>query len=142
MSMLNLIYPMFAMVLLSVTVLGILFGRRVRSVRSGRVEMRYYRTYQGAPEPEEALQAARHFANLFEAPVLFYAGCLAAMIAGIGDTLTLTLAWIYVAARTLHAYVHLGRNRVRHRMLVYFTGWLALIALWIDIVVRVASRAH
>ena len=33
----SLVYPMFALVLLSMIVLGVLFRRRVRAVREGRV---------------------------------------------------------------------------------------------------------
>lgn len=141
MSTLNLIYPMFAMVLLTATVLTILFRRRSRAVREGAVSSRYFRLYQGDSEPEASAPAARHFANLFEAPVLFYAACLAAMVAGMGDLITLTLAWLYVLARVIHAGIHLSSNRLRRRIAAYASSWLVLLALWIDIVVTVSQRS-
>ena len=64
--------------------------------------------FQGSAEPEFAAKPARHFTNLFEAPTLFYAGCLAAMVAGVTGTRRGALAWGYVAMRYLHAYIHLG----------------------------------
>ena len=76
---------------------------------------------------------------LFEAPVLFYAACLAAMVAGFGDVVTLALAWGYVGARALHAFVHLRGNRLRKRAAAYGLSWLMLLALWVDIVLRVAT---
>lgn len=136
----RLVYPMFAMVLLTATVLVILFRSRVRAVRENKVSIKYFRIYQGEIEPEETAKPARHFANLFEAPVLFYAACLTAMFTQDTGMAALTLAWTYVAARLLHTYIHLGANRVRHRLRAYFAGWLVLMALWIQIVVHVAMR--
>jgi hypothetical protein len=140
MSSLNLIYPMFAMVLLTVVVLATLFRRRVRAVREGKVSSRYFRIYQGDSEPELSAQAARHFVNLFEAPVLFYAGCLAALAIDLGGALLLSLAWLYVSARVLHALVHLRGNRLRMRIAAYFCSWLVLLAFWISLVIAVAQR--
>ncbi len=141
MSKFNLIYPMFVMVLLTATVLVVLFRRRVRAVREGKVSSRYFRIYQGESEPEPSAQAARHFTNLFEAPVLFYAACLAAMVVGLADGLTLTLAWAYVLARLIHAFVHLGGNRLRQRIAVYMLSWLVMLALWLRIVIAVAMSS-
>ena len=86
------------------------------------------------------MKPARHFANLFEAPVLFYAGCLAAMLAGITGWAVLSLAWAYVTARYVHAYIHLGGNRVRYRLRAYFVGWLLLLGLWVYVAAAVALR--
>ena len=48
------------------------------------------------------------------------------------------LAWAYVAIRAAHAYIHLGANRLRQRIPVYFASWGVLLALWITIAVGVA----
>jgi len=141
MSELSLVYPMLAMVLLTFAVLIILFRSRVRMVREGLAPVSYFRTFQGSIEqPEFTVKPARHFANLFEAPTLFYAGCLAAMVTGITGTLVVVLAWLYVAMRYLHAYIHLGGNRVRYRMRAYFASWIFLLVLWVTIAVGVALR--
>jgi hypothetical protein len=136
-----LVYPMLAMVLLTFGVLILLFRSRVRMVREGHAPVSYFRTFQGAvEEPEYTVKPARHFANLFEAPTLFYAGCLAAMVVGVVGPWVLALAWAYVAARYVHAFIHLGGNRVRHRLRAYFVSWLLLLALWIQVAVTVAMR--
>jgi hypothetical protein len=131
------IYPMFAMVLLTAAVLVILFRSRVAAVRSGLVSKAYFRLYQGEVEPESTAKPARHFANLFEAPVLFYVACLAAMITHITGPVMQILAWTYVAARLIHTSVHLGGNRLRKRVRAYFFSWLVLLAMWIYLVVEV-----
>ena len=125
------IYPMFAMVLLTAFVLATLFRSRVGAVREGLLSAAYFRIYQGETEPESSAKPARHFVNLFEAPVLFYVVCLAAMITHFTGIAMQALAWIYVAARVVHAYVHLGGNRLRHRMRAYFFSWGVLLAMWI-----------
>ena len=141
MSELSLVYPMLAMVLLTFGVLIVLFRSRVRMVREGLAPVSYFRTFQGSVvEPEFTVKPQRHFANLFEAPTLFYAACLAAMVTGVTGTLVVVLAWAYVAMRYMHAYIHLGGNRVRYRMRAYFASWLCLLAMWITVAVGVATR--
>jgi len=133
-----LLYPMLAMVLLTFGVGVVLFRARRRSVREGHTPVSYFRVFHGSPEPEFLAKPTRHFTNLFETPTLFYAGCLAAMVAGVVDSAVLALAWAYVAARLLHAWVHLGGNRLRHRMPVYAVSWLLLLSLWIYVCVSAA----
>ncbi len=125
---------MFAMVLLTFTALVILFRSRVRAVREGHVPVTYFRLYQGAAEPESTAKPARHFTNLFEAPVLFYVACLAAMVLHVNGYAMQVLAWIYVAARLVHSCIHLGGNRLRWRVRSYFLSWIVLLAMWIGLV--------
>ncbi len=138
MSTYALVFPMFALVLLTAVVLTVLFRSRVRAVRAGKISAKFFRIYQGETEPEETAKPARHFSNLFEAPTLFYAGCLAAMVTGDSGMVVQILAWAYVLARALHAYIHLGQNRLGRRINAYFAGWIALLALWTHVVVHAA----
>jgi hypothetical protein len=132
-----LVYPMFAMVILTATVVVMLFRRRVHAVREGLVTTSFFRIYQGAPEPESSAKAARHLSNLFETPTLFYVACVTAMVAQQAGALMLALAWAYVAARVAHAAIHLGSNRLRWRIRAYSLSWLLLLAMWLDLVVGV-----
>jgi len=132
MSGFPLVYPMFAMVLLTFAVAVVLFRARIRAVREGHTAVSYFRTFAGSPPELEFLaKPTRHFANLFEVPTLFYAGCLAAMVVGATGAPALVFAWGYVATRLVHAWVHLGGNRVRHRFRIYLISWVFLLALWI-----------
>jgi len=141
MSGFPLVYPMFAMVLLTFAVAVVLFRARIRAVREGHTAVSYFRTFAGSPPEQEFLaKPTRHFSNLFEQPTLFYAGCLAALVAGVTDAGAVTLAWVYVATRLAHTWVHLRGNRLRHRVPIYFASWLALLALWIYVCVAGALR--
>jgi hypothetical protein len=142
MSGFPLVYPMFAMVLLTFAVAVVLFRARIRAVREGHTAVSYFRTFAGsAPEQEFLAKPTRHFANLFEVPTLFYAGCLAAMVVGATGPTGLVLAWGYVAARLAHAWVHLGGNRVRHRFRIYLASWIFLLALWFYVCSAVALKS-
>ena len=135
-----LVYPMAAMVLLTALVLTRMVLGRVAAVRRGEVDARFYKTYQGDEgEPRKAAQRTRHFVNLFENPVLFYAACITAMVTGQGTGLLVWLAWAFVICRTIHAFVHLGSNKIPPRMAIYGTSWVVLLAMWGTLVVRVAS---
>lgn len=134
-----LIYPMFAMVLLTFTVVIGLFRSRVASVASGNVSASYFKTYSTTDvEPESSLKFSRHFINLFEVPTLFYAGCIAFIATAQTDVIAIALAWVYVGCRIVHAVVHTGSNRMKLRIRAYFLGWLVLLALWVYLVARVA----
>lgn len=137
--MYTLVYPMAAMVLLTFIVLVRMVRGRFAAVGRGEVDARFYKTYQGADEPRAAAQNTRHFINLFENPVLFYAACVVAMVTGQGGGLMVWLAWAYVACRVLHALIHLGSNRIPPRMAVYGASWLVLLAMWGMLVAGVAS---
>ena len=136
----RLVFPMFAMVLLTATVLVRLFRSRVRAVREGQLPASYFRIYQGGIEPDYAIKTSRHFVNLFEAPTLFYVACVAAMVTRAGGAVMLALAWCYIATRLAHAYIHLGPNRLRQRIRAYFSSWLVLIAMWVWLVFSVATQ--
>jgi hypothetical protein len=138
----SLIYPMFAMVLLTVAVLFRLFRSRVRAVREGQLSLSFFQIWQGGTEPDYAIKPARHFVNLFEAPTLFYAVCLAAMVTRTPGILIQVLAWCYVAARLVHTYIHLGSNRVRYRVRAYFCSWIVLLAMWICVALTVTVRVN
>jgi hypothetical protein len=140
MSDFSLVYPMAALVLLTFGVAVVLFRARIRSVREGHTPVSYFKVLSGSPEPEFLAKPTRHFANLFEVPILFYAACLAAMVVGATGTPALALAWGYVAARLAHAWVHLGANRVRHRFRIYFVSWILLLSLWGYVCFAVAAR--
>ena len=137
----SLVYPMFAMVLLTMTTLVRLFAGRVGAVQAGTADARYFKTYQEGSEPVSTAQLSRNFTNLFEAPTLFYVACLAAMLTGATSGLPLTLAWLYVAARVAHTWVHTRSNTLNHRIAAYFASWALLLGLWCAVVYQVAARS-
>ena len=108
--------PMFAMVLLSFLTSLIMLYRRVKSARRGEIDPRRFKTLSIGDAPPLVLQAERHFINLFEEPVLFYAAMLAAMALQFLNEKFYILSWIFVAFRLLQAIIHLWSNKVYYRI--------------------------
>jgi hypothetical protein len=130
----SLILPMFALVLLTFIVAIITLYSRVHAVKTGQMDARFFKTYQGEMS-EQVLKTGRHFSNLFEVPVLFYAGCLAAMVIHVTGPYIQIWAWLFVVARIAHAYIHIGPNKIYPRMIAFFTCVFAVAALWLDVLV-------
>lgn len=126
----NILYPAFVMFALTAFVQVRLGMKRTAAVRSGRVNPKYYRTYQGGEEPEDLQVYSRHLLNLYEAPVLFYTILIIASITGQAGTVPVLLAWAYALARLAHSYVHLGSNKVLLRFRLFLVSLLILAALW------------
>jgi len=124
------LYPLFAMFALVAMVLLRMRRMRFAAVRSGEVSIKYYRAYQEGDEPEALKVVSRHFVNLFEMPVLFYVGVIMTYITQSVSYWMVALAWMYVALRYVHSWVHLGSNDVRVRVTVYFASAGVLLLLW------------
>lgn len=136
----RLIYPLCAMFLLTAIVLVKMIRNRVAAVKSGRVKVGYFKTYD-IEAPHDVIQIGRHFSNLFEAPVLFYVATILGMLLPVEGYVFLGLAWLYVVARVIHAYVHIGSNNLGLRMPIYAFGWFVLTAMWILILIKALNYA-
>lgn len=134
-----LVYPMFTLVVWSFLTVMRLFFARLKSVHAGEVSLDYYKTYQDGAEPSEVVPLSRHFTNLFEAPVLFYAGCLAAISLRHTTETLVMLAWAYVAIRLVHGVIHTGPNLVQARVAAFSASWAALMAFWCALVLGLSS---
>ena len=119
------------MVGLTFVALARLLSLRYRAVSAGRVQLRYFAAFEGAEEPLELRVCARHVANLFEMPILFYAITLIAHVTAAVNLVTVILAWAYVALRAVHSYIHLTSNAVFRRFQVFALSGIVLFALWI-----------
>ncbi|QDC39023.1 MULTISPECIES: MAPEG family protein [Sphingobium] len=131
--------PVLAVVFITIIAFARLAATRGRAAKA-RNDVAYYRAFIGPSEPEYAVVAVRHYANLFEVPVLFYGGCLSAFVLGGVSQWTLVWAWAYVVARAIQSFVHLSYNNPMHRGMPFALGWLFIIALWIDVAIIVAMR--
>lgn len=81
--------------------------------------------------PAAARLANRNYMNLFELPVLFYVGCLVAVVAGAATPTLVALGWAYVAFRVAHSLIHVTYNHVMHRFYAFGASNAVLIAMWV-----------
>lgn len=135
----QILYPVFAMFALVSGVLARLGYLRFTAVGRGQMDPRFYQTYRGGEEPELLRVTTRHFINLFEVPVLFYVGVVLTYITHQSSPWMIGVAWLYVALRYLHSYVHLGSNDVLLRFRVYIGSGLVLFVLWASLLVRLLT---
>ena len=130
-------YPCFALFFLSACVLLRMGYLRVQAVKGG-MDAKFYKTYDNGSEPRLAAQASRNFINLLEAPTLFYMVCLFALSAKMVDHLFLWLAWAYVIIRYVHSAVHLTKNILPLRMILYFMSWTVLFIMATKLLLTIA----
>jgi hypothetical protein len=123
------IYPMFAMVLLTFLVAFRLLFLRLKAVKTGSVRLSQFRLNTG-DMPDEITQTARNYSNLFEIPVLFYAAGATAIAMGTDSSAMIVTAWIFVLARLAHSLIHLTTNDVINRFRAYTLGNLCVLVIW------------
>ena len=122
-------WPMVAHVLLVFVLYALLSIRRVGLVRAGKVQVSQFR--ENRDEPGESLVVRNSIANQFELPVLFHVCCVLLYITEADNIVSLALAWLFIASRTLHAFVHVTSNRIRYRRPLFMAGVAALGGMWI-----------
>ena len=132
------LFPMLALMGWTFVVLVLMGRRRIAAVQAGRVHAREFALGESAAVPAEVTIVNRHYMNLLEIPLLFYAVCITFYVTQQADTLALALAWAYVALRLAHSAVHLGSNRLFHRLLTFAFSNFTLMGLWALLVFRLA----
>jgi hypothetical protein len=123
--------PMTALALLTLGVLGYTGYKRFSAGFAGRVKGSDFRYGETANVPPDVAVANRNLMNLLEMPVLFYAVCLALYATGHVTSVTLCLAWLYVASRAVHTAIHLAYNRILYRFAPYALSNVVLLGLWL-----------
>lgn len=123
------IYPMFAMVLLTFLVAFRLLFLRLKAIKTGSVKLSQFRLNTGEM-PDDIAQTARNYSNLFEIPVLFYAAGATAIAMGTESMAMVIAAWLFVLARLTHSIIHLTINDVINRFRTYAFGNLCVLVIW------------
>lgn len=137
-----LVYPMTFFVFYIAVFMVIQYRMRVRSTQSGDLSPKYFYAYNPAkfPPSEKVIVWQNHYTNTFQVPVMFMIGCVAHMVVGAANGVTLGLAWAFVALRVWHGIEHLGRNRLSWRPGLFFVGVLVVLAMYLQLCWFVASR--
>ena len=127
--------PVYGQVLITFAVLFIMGGRRRAALVSKSTRLKDIALGQDA-WPADATKAANNFSNQFEVPVLFYAVAAFALLTRSVDAWMLGFATLFVAARAVHAVIHLGGNMVMNRAYAYFVSVAAVLAMWVLLMAR------
>jgi hypothetical protein len=124
------IQPIIALVVLTVVVWLLMFAYRNVAVVRRVANLDYYKTYNTDIPPEWVERPARTFMNLLEVPLLFYVVCLLMIQTSQWDSVQLSLAWLFVSLRYVHAVVYITLNDVPLRFATYAMGCITLTVMW------------
>jgi len=126
----DLIRPVVALVALTAIVALLMAVYRNVAVIRGVVPARYFRGFTTDQPAEWVERPARAYMNLLELPVLFYVVCLLMLATGRFDSVQVSLAWVFVSARTAHAFIHIAFNYVPLRFAAFVSGVVTLAVIW------------
>jgi hypothetical protein len=136
MSVQAILGPVFALVALMFILLFRMGIARGDALKSGEVT-----PGGGSPRtvgwPKRAQQASDAYHNQLELPAFFYLLVVLAMITDDADRLFVAMAWVFVATRYVHAFVHVGANRLRNRFAWFSAGVFILLAMWLIYAYRI-----
>ena len=125
-----LIQPVVALVVLTAIVgLMMVVYRNVAIIR-GTASARYFKTFTADMPAEWVERPTRTYMNLLELPVLFYVVCLLMLTTGRFDSVQVSLAWLFVITRYVHAFIYIGFNHVPLRFTAFLTGVITLAVIW------------
>lgn len=114
------------------------FKHRKRAVVDGKIDHKYFKAYSG-DQPEFLRIIENHINNQFQLPPIFMVTVVLILSFSTVSIFSVVLAWLFVVTRFIHSYVHLGKNKPLSRAKVYMIGWLAVFALWIQIMIHFAN---
>src|SRR4051812_20995855 len=112
---------------------------RTGSIKRGDVKIRDIALGQSG-WTEDATKVGNCVRNQFELPVLFYVLVALALILRKADLIFAVLAWLFVLARLVHAYIHTTSNHVPTRAQAFFVGAIILMIMWGYFAVEVLLR--
>jgi hypothetical protein len=138
MSLAAVLLPLFVEVALTFGLLIWMGPLRRNDLASGVVKPRDIALRQPNWSTHTA-QVANSFSNQFELPILFYVLTILEWVTRHAGVLFVSLAWIFVIFRLLHAYVHVTSNVVRLRGAMFGIAALVLIIMWAIYIVQVLT---
>lgn len=131
------LYPIFALVALTLGI-GIRLGvLRFAAVRRGDLTPRFYELNRGGKMPDYLAKVSQNYDNLLELPILFYLLAVCLFITDKVDIVQLLLAWLFIASRYAHSYIHITDNKLRPRMRAFLLGVLLVIVMWVWFLLQV-----
>ena len=129
--------PILAQVALTLIVLLYMASRRLPALAASKTtpeQLKDRKTFDALPA--SCTYPSENLKNLFEVPVLFFVLSFCALITGLGGTLMVTLAWVFVATRVVHSFIHCTYNNVTHRFLFFLLGVIVVIVMLVLLVMR------
>jgi len=136
----DIIYPMFALVVLTF-IIGFSTGiSRLVSAKKGHVDRRYFKLLSGYTAPDYIVKLGRNFSNLLEVPVLFYALGIILLVLGINNALMIVCAWAFVGLRIIHSFIHVTYNNPIHRFFAFLLSSSIVLIMWVQLIIIISQK--
>ena len=136
MSIQAVLLPLFVEVALTFVLLYWMAYVRTRAIRIGEIKAQNI-ALREPNWPPDITQVGNAYHNQLELPVLFYVLTILSLVTRHADLLFVVLAWIFVASRIVHAYIHVTDNNVNRRGPIFGLGALVLTIMWLVFIVRI-----
>ncbi len=127
------LYPVFAMVLLTFISYIVMFLIVKKYITKKEIKYGQFKLYRGE-FPDEYEQSRQHLKNQFELPIIFY--LLVALLYSSNNLqyIDIILAWLFVISRYIHSFIRFKNNYLPYRGTVFAFGLVILLAGWINFV--------
>jgi len=112
--------PVMVQVLLTMIVYAMLNAAKMRASRRGEVDAARRGLHDDA-WPDNVIRINNNIRNQFEAPVLFYVLSFTLLAVDAVTVASLLFAWLFVASRVFHAYVHIANHLLLRRRSFMFS---------------------
>ena len=132
--------PAIALILWTLIYTGFLGYYRFKSAKDGSVDPRAFKTYKDTSSfTDTMLKMSNHYDNLLMMPMLFYVVVLMIYATNTVDNVFVGLAWLYVATRFVHSFIHLGKNNPIKRFMPFAAGVIILLVMLLKFAVGIAT---
>jgi hypothetical protein len=136
MSIQMVLLPVFVQIGLTFALLLWMAGARRGALVGGETKIRDIALGQ-QNWPIRATQIGNCYRNQFELPVLFYALIALALPLRHADLVIVSLSWVFVVTRFVHAGIFVSSNDLGRRSLAWFAGVLVLLAMWLYFALKI-----
>jgi hypothetical protein len=133
-------YPIAAMMLLVAIVTVMMLKERIGEMKNRRIHPNTVASSTQMNQILENTKGADNYKNLAEMPILFYVLCVALFATQMVSSGWLYAAWVYVALRFVHSFIHIGYNTVMHRFYVFAASLTLLFWMWAIFVWQLATK--
>jgi hypothetical protein len=134
-SLVMVLLPLFVEVILTFALLFWAGALRSGDLRAGTVKPEDI----GLRElnwPKRTAQVSNAYSNQTELPTLFYVLTILAYFSHHAGFLFVALAWVFVAFRLLHAFVHVTSDNINLRGALFGLGAVVLVVMWLIFIVQ------
>lgn len=126
----GMIAPVLALVFWTYVMWLWLYVTRIPAMQKAKINPNKATKAQMDALPRGVTDIANNYNHLHEQPTVFYAVALATQLIGPPDSMSIGLAWAYVAIRVIHSLIQ-ATGQVTIRFLAFTLGTVALI--WLSV---------